>query len=90
MKFFEKPLKEDVINQETHYYNMYQLHIMELYLPSRDCYEVYIKVDDDDKVEEGLLSKAFKNKIVAYVYFKYLVYITKNKKMHKIIKTLEK
>ncbi len=88
--FFDKPLKEDVINQVTHYYNMYQLHIMELYLPSKDCYKVYIKIDDDKKVEDGILSKAFKNKIVAYVYFKYLVYITKNKKMHKIIKTLEK
>ena len=89
-KFLEKPMKNDVVNEVTHYYNMYQLNIKELYVSNKDCYEVYITIDDDKKIENGVLSKNFKTKIAAFCYFKYLVYITKNKKMHKIIKDFER
>ena len=72
------------------YYNdIYTLYAFERYIPQKKCYEVFISIDDTKDVAGGLLSKTFKNKKSAYLYFKYLEYIIRNKKVSLIEKMVE-
>ena len=72
------------------YYNdIYTLYAIERYIPQNNCYEVFISLDDTKDVAGGLLSKTFKNKKKAYLYFKYLEDIIRNKKYHQLKKWLK-
>lgn len=88
-KFVDRNLEKKEIYSSMYYNDIYTLYAIERYIPQNDCYEVFISLDDTKDVAGGLLSKTFKNKKKAYIYFKYLEYIIRNKKISSIEKMVE-
>ena len=83
-------LNKKLIKNKIVYKDDYTLYNNINYIFDKKCYEVFISIDDTKNVAGSLLSKTFKNKYVALLYFWYLNYIIKYKKITKIEKIIEK
>ena len=88
--FIDRNLEKKMVANDTNSSDNYDVDIIENYVPSLDKYEVFISVSNDEGVAAGLLTKVFKNKIMAKLYFKILTHICHFKKIEKIGKIVEK
>ena len=59
------------------------------YVPDKNFYEVFISIDDSKDVAGSLLDKTFKNKYIAFLYYKYLEYIINHRKISYIETMIE-
>lgn len=73
-----------LINDAEYYKDIYCLYAFERFIPSQDCYEVYMSIGDPKGVAGSLLYKTFKYKFTADCYFKILKYILKRKNIFSI------
>lgn len=99
-RFIAKKLKQysntstrDLIKKEILsnfcYRGIYTLYYFLTYIPEQKQYEVYISIDDTNNIAGSLLYKKFKNKLFAFMYFKFLEYIVKHKKISEIETMIE-
>ena len=92
LKEYSKPYNIDtekkMIKSGIFYKDIYTLYNSMNFIPNENVYEVFLSIDDTKNVAGSLLHKKFKNKYFAILYYKYLEYIIKNKKIsyieHKI------
>lgn len=80
----KKRIKNYIYNK-----GIYTLYDFISYIPKKNIYEVFISIDDTKDVAGSLLTKTFKNKYIALLYYKYLKYIIINKKITWIEKAIE-
>lgn len=86
----DRTLEKKMVNHDYNNIEEYQFDVIENYIPSKDNYEVFISVLDDKNVVGGLLTKVFRNKMIAKLYFKCLSYLIHTKKVERITKIVEK
>lgn len=82
-------LEKKLINHFICFDDIYQIDVMMNYIKSKHLYEVYMVIDDDKTLVSGLLTRVFRNKILAILYYYYLSYLGKYKKILKLSKIIE-
>jgi len=82
-------LEKKLINHFICFDDIYQIDVMMNYIKSKRWYEVYMVIDDDKTLVSGLLTRVFRNKILAILYYYYLSYLGKYKKILKLSKIIE-
>ena len=87
--FVDRNLEKKEIKGSINYKEHYTIYNNLKYVVEKKCYEVFISIDDTKNVAGGLLDRTFKNKIFALIYYSYLEYIIKNKKITTIEKIIE-
>ena len=88
--FVDRNLEKEEIISSINYKENYTLYNNLKYVVEKNCYEVFISIDDTKNVAGGLLDRTFKNKIFALIYYSYLEYLIKNKKITTLEKIIEK
>ncbi len=88
--FVDRNLEKEEIISSINYKENYTLYNNLKYVVEKNCYEVFISIDDTKNVAGGLLDRTFKNKIFAFIYYSYLEYLIKNKKITTLEKIIEK
>lgn len=88
-KFLDRTSEKKVINHFSCSETIYQIDVMMNYVAKKDLYEVYMVIDDDKDLVGGLLTRTFKNKYLAYFYYKYLSYLGQRKNILKFKKMIE-
>ena len=80
--------RKETIKSNILYKDIYTFYDIVNYIPDNNTYEVFITIDDTKNVAGSLLHKSFRNKYIAFLYYKYLEYLINNKKVsyieHKI------
>ena len=93
LKEYSKPYNIDtekkMIKSGIFYKDIYTLYNSMNFIPNENVYEVFLSIDDTKNVAGSLLHKKFKNKYFAILYYKYLEYIIKNKKISYIERKIE-
>ena len=82
-------LEKKLINHFICFDDIYQIDVMMNYIKSKRLYEVYMVIDNDKTLVSGLLTRVFRNKILAILYYYYLSYLGKYKKILKLSKIIE-
>lgn len=85
----DKKFDPKTINNKIIYKDIYTLYVYEKFVEKQNYYEVFISVDDTRDVAGNLLTKRFKSKFFAHIYYKILEYIISNKKISSIEKLIE-
>lgn len=88
--FLDRSLEKKMIKNFACFDDIYQIDVMMNYIKSKHLYEVYMVIDDDKTLVSGLLTKVFRNKIFALLYYYYLSYFAKNKSILKLKSIIEK
>ena len=100
-RFIAKKLKEystphnldsekKIITNSIYYKDIYTLYNIMNYINDTNTYEVFISIDDTRNVAGSLLYRCFKNKLFAFIYYKYIEYIINHKSITSIEKLVEK
>ena len=93
LKEYSNPYNIDTEKKMTKgnifYKDIYTLYNFMNFIPNENVYEVFLSIDDTKNVAGSLLHKKFKNKYFAILYYKYLEYIIKNKKISYIERKIE-
>lgn len=93
LKEYSNPYNIDtekkMIKSGIFYKDIYTLYNSMNFIPNENVYEVFLSIDDTKNVAGSLLHKKFKNKYFAILYYKYLEYIIKNKKISYIERKIE-
>jgi len=93
LKQYSNPVNKDLEKQEVksdiYYKDSYTLYNFMRYVPDKNFYEVFISIDDSKDVAGSLLDKTFKNKYIAFLYYKYLEYIINHRKISYIETMIE-
>lgn len=82
-------LEKKLVNQFTCFDDIYQIDVMMNYVESKKLYEVYMVIDDDKTLVSGLLTRVFKSKLSAKMYYFFLSYLGKYKKILKLGSIIE-
>lgn len=85
----DRRLEKQELKNKIYYSDIYTIYEFIKYIPARNCYEVYISLDDSKDTAGSLLDKTFKNKYVALLYYRYLEFIITHKKISYIEKKVE-
>lgn len=83
-------LESQSVKMNMHYKDIYTFYNNVRFIPSKNCYEVFVSLDDTKNVAGGLLSRTFKNKYFAYLYYHFLEYVLTNKKISSIEHLIER
>ena len=100
-RFIAKRLKEystphnldsekKIITNSIYYKDIYTLYNIMNYINDTNTYEVFISIDDTRNVAGSLLYRCFKNKLFAFIYYKYIEYIINHKSITSIEKLVER
>ena len=100
-RFIAKRLKEystphnldsekKIITNSIYYKDIYTLYNIMNYINDTNIYEVFISIDDTRNVAGSLLYRCFKNKLFAFIYYKYIEYIINHKGIICIEKLVER
>lgn len=81
--------KKDIKN-DIYYKDIYTFYNFLKYIPEKNLYEVFISIDDTKNVAGSLLYKTFKNKLIAFIYYKFIEYCLINKGLSSIERLVEK
>ena len=81
--------KKDIKN-DIYYKDIYTFYNFLKYIPEKKLYEVFISIDDTRNVAGSLLYKTFKNKLIAFIYYKFIEYYLINKGLSSIERLVEK
>lgn len=84
-----KDLEKQEVKSDIYYKDSYTLYNFMRYVPDKNFYEVFISIDDSKDVAGSLLDKTFKNKYIAFLYYKYLEYIINHRKISYIETMIE-
>lgn len=84
-----KNLEKQEVKSDIYYKDSYTLYNFMRYVPDKNFYEVFISIDDSKDVAGSLLDKTFKNKYIAFLYYKYLEYIINHRKISYIETMIE-
>ena len=68
----------------------YEMSIIDNYLKDKNRYEVFLSINNDDKIVSMLLYKEFKIKLISKLYFYKLRFLICFANIRTIIKTIEK
>jgi len=85
-----KNYEKQEVNSSILYRDIYTFYVIHNYIPKTNTYDVFISIDDTKSVVGSLLKKNFNNKYISFLYFKYLEYIIKNKKISTIVDKIKK
>jgi hypothetical protein len=88
--FVYQDLEKKLLDKITANVNNYQIDIIKNFIPDKHCYEVYITIENSEKLVSGLLTKKIGSKQVANLYYRYLSFIVFHKSFSKLIKKIEK
>ena len=83
-------LEKQTLKSNIVYKEFYTLYNFIKYIQNKKCYEVFISIDDSKNEAGSLLYKTFKNKIIAFLYYKILNYIITHKKVYTIENIIER
>lgn len=78
-KYTNRNLEKKLINSTIEYKDIYTFHAYLQYIPKLNSYDSYLAIDDTKNIASGLLSKNFKSKFLATMYFKILNLLIKSK-----------
>lgn len=88
-KYTNRNLEKKLVNSTIEYKDIYTFHAYLQYIPKLNSYDSYLAIDDTKNIASGLLSKNFKSKFLATMYFKILNLLIKSKNI-KLIEYLIK
>ena len=78
-KYTNRNLEKKLVNSTIEYKDIYTFHAYLQYIPKLNSYDSYLAIDDTKNIASGLLSKNFKSKFLATMYFKILNLLIKSK-----------
>lgn len=94
LKNYSNPLFADlekkVLNHSIHHDDIYTFYNFLKYIPEKGEYEVFVSIDDSQNVAGSLLSRTFKRRLFAQLYYMYLEYQIKNKTVIQLANLIEK